>query len=50
MGSAQLGISLTKDEVEKIVLFLGTTTGVQPKVEYPILPVPTERTPKPKLK
>jgi cytochrome c peroxidase len=50
MGSAQLGISLTKDEVEKIVLFLGTTTGVQPKVEYPILPAPTESTPKPKLK
>lgn len=50
MGSAQLGISLSKDEVEKIVLFLGTTTGVQPKVEYPILPDPTESTPKPKLK
>jgi len=50
MGAAQLGISLTKDEVEKIVLFLRTTTGVQPKVEYPILPVPAESTPKPKLK
>jgi cytochrome c peroxidase len=50
MGSAQLGISLTKDEVEKIVVFLRTTTGVQPKVEYPILPAPTESTPKPKLK
>jgi cytochrome c peroxidase len=49
MGSAQLGISLTENEAEKIVAFLRTTTGVQPKVEYPILPARTERTPKPKL-
>ena len=33
----------------KIVLFLKTTTGVQPKVEYPILPFPAESAPKPKL-
>lgn len=49
MGSAQLGIKLSKDEVEKIADFLKTTTGVQPKVEYPILPVPTKDTPLPKM-
>lgn len=49
MGVAQLGAVLTTDEAEKIVEFLKTTTGVQPKVEYPILPAPTERTPKPKF-
>jgi len=48
MGSAQLGISLTDDEAGKIVTFLGTTTGVQPKVRYPILPASTADTPKPK--
>ncbi len=50
MGSAQLGISLTDDEVERIVEFLRTTTGRQPRVEYPILPAPTDATPKPSLK
>ncbi len=49
MGSAQLGIKLSKDEIEKIADFLKTTTGVQPKVEYPILPVPTKDTPLPKI-
>lgn len=38
MGAAQL-----------IDGFLKTTTGVQPKVEYPILPASTRLTPKPKL-
>lgn len=49
MGVAQLGAVLTADEVDRIEGFLKTTTGVQPKVEYPILPAPTEQTPKPKL-
>jgi cytochrome c peroxidase len=49
MGSAQLGITLNEAERDKIVSFLDTTTGVQPKVEYPILPAPTGQTPKPKL-
>ena len=49
MGSAQLGVKLTQAEVEKIAAFLRTTTGVQPKVEYPVLPAPTEGTPKPRL-
>ncbi len=49
MGSAQLGISLTEEDVRDIVGFLHTTTGRQPKVEYPVLPAPTDSTPKPKL-
>ena len=49
MGSAQLGATLTADEADKIVGFLKSATGVQPKVEYPILPAPTDQTPKPKL-
>jgi len=47
MGSAQLGISLTSAEAKKIEIFLRTTTGVQPKVIYPILPAPTNKTPQP---
>jgi len=47
MGSSQLGISLTRKEIEAISGFLKTTTGMQPKVEYPILPVPTSETPLP---
>jgi cytochrome c peroxidase len=38
MGSSQLGIQLTGDEVDKIVAFLGSLTGDQPQVTYPILP------------
>jgi len=49
MGSSQLGISLTQDQTDKIVAFLKTTTGVQPRIEYPVLPAITEATPKPKL-
>ena len=49
MGSAQLGATITEGEANKIVGFLKTTTGVQPKVEYPILPAPTDQTLKPKL-
>jgi cytochrome c peroxidase len=49
MGAAQLGAALTAEEVDKIEGFLRTTTGVQPKVEYPILPAPTMQTPRPKL-
>jgi cytochrome c peroxidase len=47
MGSAQLGIKLSDDDTDKIVDFLRTTTGVQPKVEYPILPAPGKDTPRP---
>jgi cytochrome c peroxidase len=50
MSSAQLGINLTKSDTDHLVAFLKTTTGVRPKVEYPILPTATDDTPKPKLK
>lgn len=49
MGAAQLGIKLSQDDVEKIVDFLKTTTGVQPAIEYPILPLASKDTPLPKL-
>ena len=49
MGAAQLGIKLSQDDVEKIADFLKTTTGVQPAIEYPILPLASKDTPLPKL-
>jgi cytochrome c peroxidase len=49
MGSIQLGVTLTKDDVKDIVAFLHTTTGTQPKVDYPVLPAPSDSTPKPRL-
>ncbi len=49
MGSAQLGISLSQQDIEKIADFLKTTTGEQPRVEYPVLPVPTKDTPLPRI-
>ncbi len=49
MGTAQLGISLAEKDLDRIVAFLKATTGVQPKIEYPILPASTDDTPKPKL-
>jgi cytochrome c peroxidase len=50
MGSAQLGIRLTPGEIDKIVTFLETLTGKQPKLEYPVLPPSTDATPHPILK
>ncbi len=49
MGSAQLGITLNRQEVDRIEAFLTTTTGEQPSVLYPVLPESTDSTPKPKL-
>jgi cytochrome c peroxidase len=49
MGSIQLGVSLTKDDMGEIAAFLHTTTGAQPKVDYPVLPAPSDSTPKPRL-
>lgn len=49
MGSAQLGIELSDDDIDKIASFLLTLTGEQPRVEYPILPPNTDDTPKPIL-
>lgn len=47
MGTAQLGTELTSDEVDDIVAFLGTLTGEQPRMEYPVLPVRGIDTPPP---
>jgi cytochrome c peroxidase len=49
MGASQLGQQLTDAEETAIVAFLGTLTGIQPKVELPILPPRTDTTPKPVL-
>ena len=47
MGTSQLGAELSDDEINKITAFLKTLTGEQPRVEYPILPVENQDTPKP---
>ena len=45
MGDVQLGRRYTKEETAKIVAFLKTLTGEQPKVTYPILPPNGPETP-----
>jgi cytochrome c peroxidase len=47
MGSSQLGVQLTDEEVDKITAFLGSLTGEAPKVTYPLLPPSTATTPQP---
>ena len=47
MGTAQLGTELTAEEVDDIVAFLGTLTGDQPRMEYPVLPLRGTDTPPP---
>lgn len=47
MGSAQLGMKLGDDEAAKITAFLGSLTGKQPRVEHPVLPPSSGKTPKP---
>jgi len=47
MGSAQLGRELDDDQARAIAAFLRTLSGRQPRVEYPILPPSTARTPRP---
>ncbi len=49
MGSTQLGSRLSSEEADRIVAFLGSLTGKQPKVEVPILPRSSEVTPHPAL-
>ncbi len=50
MGTAQLGAHLTDSEIASIVSFLGSLTGDQPVVEYPILPPQTADTPLPDVR
>lgn len=47
MGDTQLAKTLTDKESAAIVEFLGSLTGRQPEVEYPILPPSTKDTPNP---
>lgn len=49
MGSAQFGIQLTSEETDAITAFLGSLTGKQPKVVYPLMPASTDSTPRPVL-
>lgn len=47
MADLQLGQQLTDAESTKITAFLKSLTGVQPKIELPILPPSSPSTPKP---
>ncbi len=47
MAEHQLGLKLTDDETNKIVVFLRTLTGEQPSIIFPILPSSTASTPEP---
>src|SRR5512135_3836252 len=47
MGASQLGVQLTNDEIDKVTVFLGSLTGEQPTVPYPILPPSIGATPQP---
>lgn len=47
MGRHQLGIELANEETAKIVAFLKTLTGEQPKITLPVLPPSGATTPKP---
>ncbi|ADW17582.1 Cytochrome-c peroxidase [Desulfobulbus propionicus DSM 2032] len=49
MNDSQIGADLKEGDIGKIVAFLKTTTGKQPQVLHPILPAPTQATPKPSL-
>jgi cytochrome c peroxidase len=48
MGQSQLGEHLNDQEIKDITAFLKTLKGQQPEVVYPILPVSTAATAKPK--
>jgi len=47
MGAAQLGKNFTAGELAQVTQFLGSLTGDQPDVDYPVLPVHTADTPQP---
>jgi cytochrome c peroxidase len=49
MGTAQLGTTLSPDEVAAIHAFLQSLTGEQPQVDYPVLPPQTPETPLPDI-
>jgi cytochrome c peroxidase len=47
LAEDQLGIPVSHDENKKIVLFLKTLTGKQPRIVFPILPPSNGNTPRP---
>lgn len=47
MSSSQLGTELKPGEIDAIVEFLQSLTGEVPRIEYPILPAETAKTPRP---
>ena len=47
MGKIQLNKTFTAEENAQIVAFLKTLTGERPKLEMPLLPPSTEKTPLP---
>jgi cytochrome c peroxidase len=49
MGDIQLGMKITDKDADKIVTFLNSLTGKKPEITYPILPVITDKTPKPDM-
>jgi cytochrome c peroxidase len=49
MGTVQKGETLSKDETEKITLFLESLTGEQPNVTYPVLPPDGPTSPRPEF-
>jgi cytochrome c peroxidase len=49
MGSTQLGIKINDKEAKEIVTFLKSLTGTKPTITYPVLPVITDKTPKPDM-
>lgn len=51
MGETQLGVTLTEEEIDKIVAFLDSLTGEIPKdaLQLPVLPPSRPDTPKPQL-
>lgn len=49
MDKIQLSNNITDKEVKQIVVFLKSLTGEKPAINYPILPVSTEKTPKPMM-
>jgi cytochrome c peroxidase len=48
MSTAQLGSEMSDHDTRLIAAFLASLTGQQPQVPYPILPVETKDTPKPR--
>jgi cytochrome c peroxidase len=49
MDKIQLNNNITDNEVEQITTFLKSLTGEKPSVVYPILPIITDKTPKPEF-